>query len=113
MHILLFEGLEMYKFCFFVPETHLDQVKTAVFAAGAGKICNYDSCAWQVKGIGQFRPLTGNNAFIGQTDLLEEVSEYRVEMVCPKTKMPEIVRALKDSHPYEAPAYDVTEVLDF
>lgn len=103
----------MYKFCFFVPETYLESVKEAVFEAGAGRIGHYDCCAWQVKGSGQFRPLTGSDAFIGQTHRLETVEEYRVEMVCEKSKMPEIIQAFKAAHPYETPAYDVIEMLNF
>lgn len=52
-----------YKLCFYVPVTHIEQVKQAMFAAGAGTIGNYDCCAWQVLGVGQFRPLAGSQAF--------------------------------------------------
>ena len=45
----------MYKLAFFVPAEHKDKVKAAVFAAGAGRIGNYDSCCWEVSGTGQFR----------------------------------------------------------
>jgi len=43
----------MYKIVFYVPESHLEAVKQVMFGAGAGKIGNYDQCAWQVKGNGQ------------------------------------------------------------
>lgn len=46
----------MYKLSFFVPPSHVEQVKSAVFAAGGGRIGAYDQCAWQVLGQGQFRP---------------------------------------------------------
>ena len=61
----------MFKLCFFVPESHVEQVKNAVFAAGAGRIGDYEHCAWQVLGQGQFRPLAGSNPFIGQQGALE------------------------------------------
>ena len=70
----------MYKLCFYVPESHLEAVKAAVFAAGAGRIGNYDSCCWEVLGQGQFRPLTGSDPFIGRQGEVERVAEYRVEM---------------------------------
>lgn len=47
----------MYKICFYVPTSHADQVKSAMFAQGAGKIGNYSCCAWQILGQGQFMPL--------------------------------------------------------
>ena len=97
----------MYKLVFFVPETHLEQVKSAVFAAGAGRIGDYDQCCWQGKGTGQFRPLVGSNAFIGTLNQLEQVSEYRVEMVCDDVFIKVAVAALREAHPYEEPAFDV------
>lgn len=97
----------MYKLVFFVPESHLESVKTAVFNAGAGAIGNYDQCSWQAKGIGQFRPLAGSRPFIGQVHQLEQVTEYRVEMVCDDALIKAAVAALRAAHPYEEPAIDV------
>jgi len=103
----------MYKFVFFVPESHLDAVKSAVFAAGAGRIGNYDSCAWQVRGEGQFRALPGSNPYIGARDQLTSVIEYRVEMVCADEFIQPALAALRASHPYEEPAYDIWRLCDF
>ncbi|VAW49038.1 hypothetical protein MNBD_GAMMA03-1802 [hydrothermal vent metagenome] len=103
----------MYKFSFYVPETHLEDVKKAVFMAGAGKIGLYDCCAWQVKGQGQFRALEGSNPFLGIRGALEEVEEFRVEMVCKEACIHNVIQALLDSHPYEEPAYDVCQMLEF
>lgn len=100
----------MYKLSFFVPSDYLDAVKQAVFAAGAGKIGDYDQCCWQVLGEGQFRPLTGSAPFIGQQLQLEKVPEYKVEMVCDDKLITAAVAALKASHPYETPAYDVVRL---
>ena len=97
----------MYKLVFFVPESHLESVKSAVFAAGAGAIGNYDQCCWQVLGQGQFRPLAGSNPYIGQSNALEMVPEYRVETVCAEECIAQAVAALRKSHPYEEPAIDV------
>ena len=96
----------MYKLCFYVPETHLEEVKTALFKAGAGKIGNYDCCAWQTKGLGQFRPLENSHPHIGKHNKLETVPEYKVEMVCSDTCINDAIKALKQAHPYEEPAYD-------
>ncbi len=97
----------MYKLVFFVPESHLEQVKTAVFSAGAGRIGNYDQCCWQVPGSGQFRPLPGANPYIGNSGQLETLPEYRVEMVCADEFIQAAVAALRAAHPYEEPAFDV------
>lgn len=102
----------MYKLCFFVPETHLETVKAAVFEAGAGRIGDYDQCCWQVKGEGQFRPLSGSQPFLGTQGALENVAEYRVEMVMEKSCAKTVLKALKESHPYEEPAYDVMALVE-
>jgi len=52
-----------YKLEVYVPLTHAEELKTALFDAGAGRIGNYDCCCWQSVGTGQFRPLAGSNAF--------------------------------------------------
>ena len=103
----------MYKLTVFVPEEALEQVKSALFAAGAGKIGDYEQCCWQVQGSGQFMPLAGSQPNIGAQDKLETVDEWRVEMVVATARIKAVIEALKQAHPYETPAYDVIEVLDF
>lgn len=103
----------MYKLAFFVPESHLEAVKTALFAQGAGKIGNYDHCCWQVLGEGQYRPAEGSLPFIGQLGCIEKVSEWKVEMVCSDDLIQTIITTLKSSHPYETVAYDAWKLADF
>ncbi|WP_201576077.1 YqfO family protein [Psychrobacter sp. H8-1] len=102
----------MYKLTVFIPDNALELVKSALFAAGAGTIGNYEHCCWQVQGTGQFKPLAGSNPHIGAHDRLEEVDEWRVEMVVATANIAKVIEALKQAHPYETPAYDVVEVLD-
>lgn len=102
----------MYKLIFFVPESHLEHVKKAIFAAGAGKLGNYDQCCWQASGQGQFRPLPGSNPFVGQTNQLETVREFKVETVCADEHIKAAIAALRESHPYEEPAFDVLHLFD-
>jgi hypothetical protein len=102
--------MKAFKLGFYVPETHLSQVKEAVFAAGAGRIGNYEHCSWECRGKGQFRPLAGSSPFLGSQGSLEEVEEFRVEMVCEESKIEAVVRALLSSHPYETPAYDLVQL---
>lgn len=97
----------MYKLCFYVPESHLETVKQAVFEAGAGRMGDYDSCCWQVLGTGQFRPLKGADPHIGTIGTLEQVDEYRVETLCSGDVVRGVIKALREAHPYEEPAFDV------
>jgi len=103
----------MYKICVYIPESHLQQVKDAIFAAGAGRIGNYDSCCWQVEGEGQFRPLEGSAPFMGQKGALEKVKEYKMELVCEEALIKQAIAAMKIAHPYETPAYDVCKLENF
>lgn len=89
----------------YVPISHVEKVKLALFAAGAGRIGNYDSCCWQTTGVGQFRPLLGSTPHIGQTDELEQVEEVKLELVCQKADLQAVEMALRQAHPYETPAF--------
>jgi hypothetical protein len=101
----------VFKLCFYVPQSHLETVKTAVFATGAGRTGDYNNCCWQVLGQGQFRPLDGSKPFIGQQGEVEVVAEYRVEMVCESALVRATVAALIEAHPYETPAWDLVPLV--
>jgi hypothetical protein len=100
----------VYQLIFYVPVSHLETVKSALFKAGAGHIGDYDHCAWQTLGKGQFRPLTGSSPYIGSTNQVESVEEYKVEMVCDKQNIKPVLQALLASHPYQTPAYSVLQI---
>ena len=88
-----------------MPESHLAAVKTAMFEAGAGRVGNYDCCAWQTRGEGQFRPLDGSTPFLGNQGQIETVIEYKLELVCEEPCLKAVIAALKRAHPYEEVAY--------
>lgn len=102
----------MYSIVVYVPESHRNAVKNALFAAGAGRIGNYDSCAWEVLGEGQFRALEGSAPFIGKQGAVEKVPEYRVELVCADEYLHKAIAAMKKAHPYETPAFIVSKIND-
>lgn len=104
---------QLYKIEFYVPKTHLEAVKSAMFSAGAGAIGDYDSCAWQSLGQGQFCPLQGSTAYLGEINRLETVAEYKVEMICAEENLAAAIAALKQAHPYEEVAYFVLATLAF
>ncbi len=100
----------LYRIEFYVPESHLENVKQALFMAGAGKVGDYDCCAWQTEGRGQYRPLPKSQPFAGEVNKLETVREYKVEMVCQQSFLKAATAALKQSHPYEEVAYAVIAI---
>ncbi len=103
----------MYRISFYVPAEKLEEVKNAMFEAGAGRIGSYDMCCWQTAGEGQFRPLSGSNPYVGHHGKVERVSEYLVEMVCGDSSVKDAVEAMKKAHPYEEPAYGVWKLSGF
>jgi hypothetical protein len=98
-----------YQIIFYVPVDHCEKVKNALFAAGAGKLGDYQQCAWQTLGQGQFKPIQGSQPFIGKQDKVEIVEEYKVEMICAEQVVADAIKALIEVHPYEEPAYFVVE----
>lgn len=103
----------MYKICLFVPEDSVESVKSALFNAGAGCIGNYDQCCWQTAGTGQFRPLENSQPTIGTLNKIESVPEIKLELVCEDALIEQAIYAMKQSHPYEEPAYHVWRLENF
>jgi hypothetical protein len=101
-----------YKLVVFVPDSALEKLKKALFDAGAGKLGNYAQCSWQTKGLGQFCPLSGSDPFIGAENQLEQLEEWRLEMVLAGERLKRVVEALREAHPYEEPAFDITALVD-
>ncbi len=100
-------GTNELKLITFVPEEALDSVSNALFAAGAGNIGDYSRCSYRLRGQGTFLGGQSTNPAVGQRGRLETVDEVRLEVVIPAKKLPEIVAALRATHPYEEPAFDI------
>lgn len=100
------------KLVWFVPEDALDATRDAVFAAGAGRIGDYERCSWYTAGTGTFLGGESTDPAIGERGREERVSELRVETVVPRDRIADVLAALKAAHPYEEPAYDVYPLLD-
>lgn len=90
----------------FVPESHAEYVRNALFNAGAGNIGNYDSCSFNLHGEGTFRANESATPFVGDVGKLHFEKEARIETVLPKFRQADVLRALLSVHPYEEPAYD-------
>jgi len=103
--------LDECKFVGYVPLDAAEQVREAVFAAGAGMIGGYTECSWSVQGTGGFRGGAGTNPTIGEPGKAEQVQELRMETVCRLHLRDVVVRAFVEAHPYEEPAYDVFPLL--
>ncbi len=93
--------MEKVKLVVFVPSTHAQVVRDAIAEAGGGREGKYSHCSFSVKGVGRFLPETGAHPAIGKVGVTETVEEERIEVLCDKSDVKEIVKAIKTVHPYE------------
>jgi len=96
-----------YKLVVFVPQTHLQQVAEALFNSGCGIIGEYSNCSFRTKGEGTFKGSEKSNPSTGQKEKFETVEEYRLEVIVDSWKLNSVIRALRQEHPYEEPAFDI------
>jgi hypothetical protein len=99
------------KLVVFVPAEALDAVRDALFAAGAGRIGDYERCSWYTEGTGTFLGGEGTSPALGVKGREERIAELRLETVFPAKRHGEVIAALRRAHPYEEPAFDVYALL--
>ena len=99
------------KLVVFVPREALDPVRDALFAAGAGRIGDYQRCSWYTAGTGTFLGGEGTAPTVGERGREERVAELRLETVFPEENQDDVLAALRDVHPYEEPAFDIYPLL--
>lgn len=103
---------QRYKLVWFVPREALDVTREAVFAAGAGRIGDYERCSWYAMGTGTFLGGQGTDPAVGQAGTEQRVGELRVETVVASDLLQAVLDALVAAHPYQEVAYDVYELVD-
>jgi len=91
----------------FVPISHVEQVREAIFKSGAGNIGNYDNCSFNVKGNGTFRGNEESKPFAGEKGKNHIEEEIRIETIFPEYLQYKVIKALIDAHPYEEVPYDI------
>ncbi len=99
------------KLVVFVPPEALDEVRDALFEAGAGRIGAYERCSWYTEGMGTFLGGEETAPAVGDPGRQERVREFRLETVFPAELHEQVIAAVRRSHPYEEPAFDVYELL--
>lgn len=98
---------KLLKLVTFTPYSHAEQVRNALFNAGAGSIGEYDCCSYNIRGEGTFRGGENTHPYVGEIGQIHTEAEVRIEVILPNHKKSEVVRALIAVHPYEEPAYDI------
>ena len=107
VRILVPKEDSLLKLAVYVPVSHADALREAIFAAGCGEIGNYASCSYNVEGVGTFKAQEGCNPFCGNVGELHCENEVRIETIMPSYMKGRVIKALLAVHPYEEPAYDI------
>lgn len=103
-HLSQETGESWHRFSLTVPVDHLEPVREAIFAAGAGLIGLYDSCSQSHEVRGTFRALEGSDPFI-KSEGLASVEECELEFMVDGSRLGATIEAIKNAHPYETPAF--------
>jgi dinuclear metal center YbgI/SA1388 family protein len=107
VNILVPAKEQLFKLVTFIPNDHLETVREAVFAAGAGAIGRYDKCSFSADGTGTFRGGEASNPYVGEPGEFHFEEEVRFETILPRHLKNKIIQALLNAHPYEEVAYDI------
>ena len=103
--------VSLYKLEIFVPDSHFEVVRQALWSVDAGHIGNYDRCLSWSRVNSCWRTLEGANPFDGATGVLSQAEEWKIEVCCRAERLQETVKAIKQAHPYEEPVINVLPLL--
>lgn len=95
------------KIIVFAPEKDVKTLIDAMAQAGAGIIGNYSHCAFVTEGTGYWKPLPGAHPTTGTVGALSQEPQFRIEMICPHEKVPDVIAAINKHHSYESPEINV------
>lgn len=94
----------------YIPSSHAESVKMALFEAGAGRVGLYEHCSFSFPGVGTYKPLSGAEPFLGRVGEESKENETRMEVIFPAHRKAQVLKALRSSHPYEEIAYGVLDI---
>ncbi len=100
------------KLVVFTPLANADEVRNALFSAGAGQISDYEHCSFNIDGTGTFKAGQNSTPYVGEIGKDHHEKEIRIEVVVPNYKLATVLRAMNSVHPYEEVAYDVYAMLN-
>jgi dinuclear metal center YbgI/SA1388 family protein len=103
---------QLVKLTTFVPNKKAEEVRLAMFKAGAGQIGDYDQCSYNIDGKGTFRAASNTNPYVGERGELHIEPEIRIEVIVLKPILSEVIQSMINAHPYEEVAYDIYPLLN-
>ena len=94
----------------FTITENAEEVRNALFDAGAGNIGNYENCSFNSKGIGTYMGNEHSNPQVGERFEFVQGDEIKIEVTFEKHLENKILKALFKSHAYEEVAYEIYEL---
>lgn len=94
-----------------VPEDYAQEIRDAICGAGAGIMGNYTYCSMTMKCTGRFKPSNNANPFIGKANKCEVVNEERIEVICDINIVKNVIKRIREVHPYEEPGIDIIPLI--
>ena len=91
----------------FSPLVNAEEIRNALFAAGAGTIGKYNECSYNVEGTGTFKARKDAKPYVGEIGKRHTESETRIEVIFASYLQNVIIQSLKKAHPYEEIAFDI------
>jgi putative NIF3 family GTP cyclohydrolase 1 type 2 len=92
------------------PRENVDDLIAAMGNVGSGVIGEYSHCTFRTEGQGTFYPMPGAHPYLGEISELNEVDEFRLEMLVSPDRVERVIATMLEVHPYEEVAYDLYEV---
>ena len=108
--VLLPKKEVMYKLVTYVPTQSAQELRNALFAAGAGALGNYQECSFNLEGTGTFKPLDGSKPKLGKIGQRHTETEIQIQVSFLRHQKRELIAALKRAHPYEEVAFDILKL---
>lgn len=100
------------KIIVFIPEEKVSELRDAVCNAGAGVLGKYSYCTSSAKVSGTYIPNDNATPYIGTHNTLEFVEEIKLEFICDVKKVKNVLKIIREIHPYEEPAIDIVPLLN-
>ena len=94
------------------PIENSEEIRIALGDAGAGVIGNYSYCSISEKCTGTFKGNEESNTYIGKKNVLESVNEEKIEVQCDIKIVKEVLKKLREVHPYEESAIDIIPLIN-
>lgn len=100
-----------YKIVVYIPEKDFNEYLSKILKLNINQIGNYKNCISWTNCTSSWTPLDNANPYIGQINQTSIEKEMRLEFKCDTKNIKQLVKLLKDIHPYEEPEIDIIPLI--